>query len=148
MKHINRAKEKFREAPNTDSHERSVLEKLLSIDEQTAHVMALDMLTAGVDTVSDWTIRWSVRRNGVRTSRDAFPKREDPDSPPIAERACPRDPLAMEDSTRRFAFPTDLGIQTSRQLVGRPPRESQRLLSGGGMETHVLHKSVTARARR
>lgn len=37
---------------NTDLHDRSVLEKLLRIDKQTAQVMALDMLTAGVDTVS------------------------------------------------------------------------------------------------
>lgn len=53
-KHINRAKAKLQEMPSNqkDLHEGSILEKLLSIDEQTAYVMALDMLTAGVDTVS------------------------------------------------------------------------------------------------
>lgn len=37
---------------NIDLGDRSILEKLLHIDKQTAQVMALDMLTAGVDTVS------------------------------------------------------------------------------------------------
>lgn len=37
---------------NTDLGDCSILEKLLRIDKQTAQVMALDMLTAGVDTVS------------------------------------------------------------------------------------------------
>lgn len=52
-KHIERAKMKYDAmGDNTELRDRSVLEKLLRIDKQTAHVMALDMLTAGVDTVS------------------------------------------------------------------------------------------------
>lgn len=52
-KHIEQAKTKYETIGNsTDLHDRSVLEKLLRIDKQTAQVMALDMITAGVDTVS------------------------------------------------------------------------------------------------
>lgn len=52
-KHIERAKTKYETMGNsTDLHDRSVLEKLLRIDKQTAQVMALDMLMAGVDTVN------------------------------------------------------------------------------------------------
>lgn len=42
----------YKTASDTEVQERSILEKLLRIDEQTARVMALDMLTAGVDTVN------------------------------------------------------------------------------------------------
>lgn len=41
---------------DSDLSDRSILEKLLRIDNQTAQVMALDMLTAGVDTVSTYEI--------------------------------------------------------------------------------------------
>lgn len=52
-KHIEQAKIKYETTDNSANlHDRSVLEKLLRIDKQTAQVMALDMLTAGVDTVS------------------------------------------------------------------------------------------------
>ncbi|XP_011164781.2 cytochrome P450 CYP12A2 [Solenopsis invicta] len=53
-KHIEQAKIKYETTDNSANlHDRSVLEKLLSIDKQTAQVMALDMLTAGVDTTGN-----------------------------------------------------------------------------------------------
>ncbi|KAL6260930.1 hypothetical protein P5V15_008458 [Pogonomyrmex californicus] len=53
-KHIERAKAKFDARDNnTNQHDRSILEKLLHIDKHTAYVMALDMLTAGVDTTGN-----------------------------------------------------------------------------------------------
>lgn len=54
-KHIEQAKSKLRETTDNDTnlHDHSILEKLLRLDKQTAHVMALDMLTAGIDTVSE-----------------------------------------------------------------------------------------------
>lgn len=52
-KHIEHTETKLRETTDgTDPQDHSVLEKLLRIDKQTAHVMALDMLIGGVDTVS------------------------------------------------------------------------------------------------
>lgn len=53
IKYIHQAKEKLRNETTSNTRERSVLDKLLFIDEQTACVMALDMLTAGVDTVNN-----------------------------------------------------------------------------------------------
>lgn len=54
IKHIEEAQLKLDETPNntTDSLNRSILQKLLRLDKQMARVMALDMLTAGIDTVS------------------------------------------------------------------------------------------------
>ncbi|XP_066600199.1 cytochrome P450 CYP12A2-like [Prorops nasuta] len=52
IKYINQAKERLSNQPS-DNQERSILEKLLRIDEQTARVMSMDMLTAGVDTTSN-----------------------------------------------------------------------------------------------
>ncbi|XP_012222030.1 probable cytochrome P450 12a5, mitochondrial isoform X2 [Linepithema humile] len=53
-KHIERAETKLRETTDgTDLQDHSVLEKLLRIDKQTAHIMALDMLTGGVDTTGN-----------------------------------------------------------------------------------------------
>ncbi|KAH0545616.1 cytochrome P450 CYP12A2-like [Cotesia glomerata] len=54
-KHIDDAKLKFAKYPKSNTNERSVLESLLSIDEQTAYIMALDMLTAGIDTTGNAT---------------------------------------------------------------------------------------------
>ncbi|XP_024874378.1 cytochrome P450 CYP12A2-like [Temnothorax curvispinosus] len=52
-KHVEFAKTKFLEtADNTNLKDRSILEKLLSIDKQTAHVMALDILMS-TDTTSN-----------------------------------------------------------------------------------------------
>jgi len=69
-KHIDRAKTNFREAANkTSPQESCVLEKLLAIDEQTAHVMALDMITAGVDTVSGTAIVASDDQNNPVSDR-------------------------------------------------------------------------------
>ncbi|KAK2588906.1 hypothetical protein KPH14_001764 [Odynerus spinipes] len=53
IKYIHQAKERMHNKTESNSHEKSVLEKLLAIDEQTAYVMALDMFTAGVDTTSN-----------------------------------------------------------------------------------------------
>lgn len=49
-KYINRAKERMKDESN--SQEDSMLRRLLKIDQQTAQIMAMDMLVAGVDTVS------------------------------------------------------------------------------------------------
>jgi len=69
-KHINRAKTKFREEANkANPREICVLEKLLDIDEQTANVMALDMITAGVDTVSGTAIVASDHQNNPISDR-------------------------------------------------------------------------------
>ncbi|XP_011314941.1 cytochrome P450 CYP12A2-like [Fopius arisanus] len=51
-KHIDKAQIRFSKWPK-GADERSVLESLLSIDEQTAYIMALDMFTAGVDTTGN-----------------------------------------------------------------------------------------------
>ncbi|GAB1869272.1 Probable cytochrome P450 12a5, mitochondrial [Camponotus japonicus] len=54
IKCIERAKEKLRERTDSiDSQDHSILEKLLRIDEKTAHIMALDMLMAGIDTTGN-----------------------------------------------------------------------------------------------
>lgn len=52
-KHIEQAKLREITDDDTNLHDHSILEKLLRLDKQTAHVMALDMLTAGIDTVSE-----------------------------------------------------------------------------------------------
>jgi len=54
MKHINQAMERLKAMPDSD-RELTVLEKLLisDPDPRTAVVMALDMMTAGVDTVTN-----------------------------------------------------------------------------------------------
>lgn len=54
IKHVDEARMKLHETTDNDtnSHNRSILQKLLHLDKQMARVMALDMLTAGVDTVS------------------------------------------------------------------------------------------------
>jgi len=54
-KHIEQAEAKLRETTddNTNLHDRSILEKLLRLDKQTAHVMALEMLTSSIDTVRE-----------------------------------------------------------------------------------------------
>lgn len=43
---------RFSKNPTTDINERCVLESLLNINQETAYVMAIDMLTAGIDTVN------------------------------------------------------------------------------------------------
>ncbi|XP_050455335.1 probable cytochrome P450 12b2, mitochondrial isoform X2 [Cataglyphis hispanica] len=53
-KYIERAKEKLREMTNNiDPQNHSILEKLLHIDEKTAHVMAQDMIMGGIDTIGN-----------------------------------------------------------------------------------------------
>lgn len=47
---LDKAKEDLKNKKKTDD-EKGVLEKLLDIDEKVAHIMASDMLFAGVDTV-------------------------------------------------------------------------------------------------
>ncbi|XP_029677043.1 LOW QUALITY PROTEIN: probable cytochrome P450 12a5, mitochondrial [Formica exsecta] len=54
-KHIEQAKAKLRKTADDDTnlHDYSILEKLLRLDKQTAQVMAIDMLTAGIDTIGN-----------------------------------------------------------------------------------------------
>ena len=49
-KYITKAKERLDKKSN--SQDESMLQKLLKIDEETAQIMAMDMLVAGIDTVS------------------------------------------------------------------------------------------------
>jgi hypothetical protein len=55
MKHINQAMERLKAMPEDSDRELTVLEKLLirDPDTRTAVVMAMDMMGAGVDTVTD-----------------------------------------------------------------------------------------------
>jgi len=54
MKHINQAMERLKAMPEDSDRELTVLEKLLirDPDPRTGVVMALDMMGAGIDTVS------------------------------------------------------------------------------------------------
>jgi hypothetical protein len=54
MKHINQAMERLKALPEDSDRELTVLEKLLikDSDTTTAVVMAMDMIGAGVDTVT------------------------------------------------------------------------------------------------
>ena len=54
MKYINEATDRLKSLPEDPDRELTVLEKILANDpnSKTAFVMALDMMTAGVDTVS------------------------------------------------------------------------------------------------
>lgn len=51
-KYVEIATKKFKENPSRNEDEMSVLEKLVKVDKKTAVVMAMDMLFAGIDTVS------------------------------------------------------------------------------------------------
>lgn len=55
IKYINQAKERYKnnDGDAEGNHNRSILEKLLAVDERVAKVMSLDMLTAGVDTTGN-----------------------------------------------------------------------------------------------
>ena len=55
MKHINQTMERLKAMPEDSDRELTVLEKLLirDPDPKTAVVMAMDMMGAGVDTVTD-----------------------------------------------------------------------------------------------
>jgi len=55
MKYINQAMERLKAMPEDSDRELTVLEKLLirDPDPRTAVVMAVDMMGAGVDTVTD-----------------------------------------------------------------------------------------------
>ena len=55
MKHINQAMERLKAMPEDSDRELTVLEKLLvrDPDPKTGVVMALDMMGAGVDTVTE-----------------------------------------------------------------------------------------------
>jgi hypothetical protein len=55
MKHINQAMERLKAMPEDSDRELTVLEKLLirDPDPRTAVVMALDMMGAGIDTVTN-----------------------------------------------------------------------------------------------
>lgn len=57
LKRVDEAMERLKKSENQKSdREASVLEKLLKIDRKVAVVMAMDMLLAGVDTVSIFVI--------------------------------------------------------------------------------------------
>lgn len=52
-KYVDQAKRRLSEdKPAEETGERSLLERLIGVDEETATVMMMDMLIAGVDTVS------------------------------------------------------------------------------------------------
>jgi len=55
LKHINQAMERLKAMPEDSDRELTVLEKLLirDPDPRTAVVMALDMMLAGIDTVTN-----------------------------------------------------------------------------------------------
>ncbi|XP_029158487.1 probable cytochrome P450 12b2, mitochondrial [Nylanderia fulva] len=53
IKHVDEARMKLDETTESDTNNRSILQKLLCLDKQMARVMALDMLTAGVDTTGN-----------------------------------------------------------------------------------------------
>jgi hypothetical protein len=55
MKYINQAMERLKTMPQDSGRELTVLEKLLVTDPdpKTAMVMALDMMAAGIDTVTN-----------------------------------------------------------------------------------------------
>jgi hypothetical protein len=55
MKYINQAMERLKAMPEDSDRELTVLEKLLvrDSDPKTAVVMAMDMMGAGIDTVTD-----------------------------------------------------------------------------------------------
>jgi hypothetical protein len=55
MKHINQGMERLKTMPEDSDREWTILEKLLirDPDPRTEVVMALDMMTAGVDTVTN-----------------------------------------------------------------------------------------------
>lgn len=50
--HVDAAVQRLDASKGSDRSDRSVLEKLLEINREIAIVMALDMLMAGIDTVS------------------------------------------------------------------------------------------------
>jgi len=56
MKHINQAMERLKAMPEDSDKELTVLEKLLvrDPDPKIGVVMALDMMTAGIDTVTEY----------------------------------------------------------------------------------------------
>lgn len=43
--------ENLKTKASNSEEEKSILEKLLEIDENVAHIMSMDMLVAGIDTV-------------------------------------------------------------------------------------------------
>ncbi|XP_046751899.1 cytochrome P450 CYP12A2-like [Diprion similis] len=51
-KYVNQSKQRLAEKQVEDVGDRSMLERLISVDEQTSTVMIMDMLMAGVDTTS------------------------------------------------------------------------------------------------
>lgn len=52
IKYVDKATRKMKQEAPKKHHEMSVLEKLIQIDRKTAVLMAIDMLFAGIDTVS------------------------------------------------------------------------------------------------
>nr|ARN17940.1 cytochrome P450-17 [Cephus cinctus] len=52
-RYISLAREKLRESTSMGNEELSMLQRLVAIDEQTANVMIMDMMLAGIDTTSN-----------------------------------------------------------------------------------------------
>lgn len=49
--YVNMTLENLKTKASNSEEEKSILEKLLEIDENVAHIMSMDMLVAGIDTV-------------------------------------------------------------------------------------------------
>lgn len=67
--YVDKAIENLEKNPNKGDREPSVLEKLLKVDRHVAVVMALDMLLAGVDTVSSASNIISLRPERIKILR-------------------------------------------------------------------------------
>lgn len=66
MRYVDKAVERLdAKEKNTDDSVKSVLEKLLEVDRKLAVVMALDMILAGVDTVSVTTLYVSISLGSI-----------------------------------------------------------------------------------
>ncbi|XP_032665214.1 uncharacterized protein LOC116841428 [Odontomachus brunneus] len=109
IKHINRAKEKFnKQTSDTNEGDRSILEKLLRIDERTARVMAADMFTAGIDTTGNTAgaLLYNIANNPEKQEilreevRSFLPDKSSPVTPDILEqtkysKACIKESLRV-----------------------------------------------------
>ncbi|EFN89967.1 Probable cytochrome P450 12a5, mitochondrial [Harpegnathos saltator] len=128
IKHVDRAKTKFMEQPsNASAGERSILEKLLHIDERTARVMAADMFTAGIDTTANTAgaLLYNIANNPdkqeiMREEAKSFlPDKSSPVTPDILERA-KYSKVCIKESLR--LFPIAIGslrtMQTDVTLAG------------------------------
>ncbi|CAL1679434.1 unnamed protein product [Lasius platythorax] len=126
-KYIECAKEKLGETTDIDLQNHSVLEKLLRIDEKTAHVMALDMLMGGIDTTSNVAggLLYYIANNPEKQEKlrkevmSVLPRKTSPVTYDILNRityakACIKESMRL--------FPITIGIQRTMQedvTIGR-----------------------------